>query len=92
MSRTMISMTTTSHQPSNSSPVTTLSKGSPTDAGVGPSGQSGGSLSTDEMIEMLKNLAAVNEKLYKWEQSLKKLESYPNNDINKSLMKDIIDL
>ena len=32
------------------------------------------------------------KKLYKWEQSLKKLEKYPDNDINKSLMKDIIDL
>ncbi len=49
-------------------------------------------LSTDEMIEMLKNLSAVNEKLYKWEQSMKKLETFPDNDTNKVLMKDIIDL
>jgi len=49
-------------------------------------------LSTDEMIEMLKNLAAVNEKLHKWEQSMKKLETFPDSDINKSIMKDIIDL
>ena len=92
MSRTMISMTTTSLQPSTNSPVTTASKNSVPDAIGGHSGQSAGSLSTDEMIEMLKNLAAVNEKLYKWEQSLKKFETYPNNDINKCLMKDIIDL
>ena len=89
MSRTMISMTTTSLQPTAT---TTTSKNSGLDTNGGPSNQSAGSLSSDEMIEMLKNLAAVNEKLYKWEQSLKKLETYPNNDINKCLMKDIIDL
>ena len=98
MSRSMsISMTTTSLQPSTTSTLSSP-KNSSIDNGnngptiIGSTTPKTNHLSTDEMIEMLKNLAAVNEKLYKWEQSLKKLDLYPNNDINKSLMKDIIDL
>ncbi|CAG2107839.1 unnamed protein product [Medioppia subpectinata] len=75
------------HDPSHSSSANptpnTSSKSSAT------SGQS--ILSADEMVEMLKNLAAVNEKLHKWEQSMKKLDTYPDNDINKTLMKDIME-
>jgi alpha-N-acetylglucosamine transferase len=49
-------------------------------------------LSNDEMIEMLKDLAAVKEKLHKWQQSLKKLETFPESDANKCIMNDIINL
>jgi len=49
-------------------------------------------LSNHQMIEMLKDLAAVKEKLHKWQQSIKKLETFPDSDVNKCIMKDIIKL
>ncbi|OTF77407.1 hypothetical protein BLA29_015114 [Euroglyphus maynei] len=50
------------------------------------------SLPIPEVIEMLKNLAACNEKLYKWEQSKVKLENIPADDPNKQQLEEIIDL
>jgi hypothetical protein len=49
-------------------------------------------LSNYQMIEMLKDLAAVKEKLHKWQQSIKKLETFPDSDVNKCILKDIIKL
>ncbi|KAH7641758.1 hypothetical protein HUG17_4803 [Dermatophagoides farinae] len=48
------------------------------------------SLPIPELIEMLKNLAACNEKLYKWEQSTVKLEQIPADDPNKQQLNEII--
>ncbi|KAH9518250.1 hypothetical protein DERF_008841 [Dermatophagoides farinae] len=48
------------------------------------------SLPIPELIEMLKNLAACNEKLYKWEQSTVKLEQIPADDPNKRQLNEII--
>lgn len=50
------------------------------------------SLPIPELIEMLKNLAACNEKLYKWEQSTVKLEQIPADDPNKQQLNEIINL
>lgn len=50
------------------------------------------SLPIPEVIEMLKNLAACNEKLYKWEQSTVKLEQIPFDDPNKQQLNEIINL
>lgn len=42
------------------------------------------------VIEMLKNLAACKEKQFRWEQSLAKLVSYPDEDPNKNQLEEII--
>lgn len=49
------------------------------------------SLPIPEMIEMLKNLAACNEKSYKWEQSTNKLKTILETDPNKKQLMEIID-
>lgn len=49
------------------------------------------SLPIPEMIEMLKNLAACNEKSYKWEQSTNKLKTILETDPNKVQLMQIID-
>ena len=51
-----------------------------------------GHLAIPEIIEILKNLAACKEKLFKWEQSVSNLESMPDSDPNKSHLMEIIDL
>lgn len=43
-----------------------------------------------EVIEMLKNLAACNEKIYKWEQSKLRLQTIPESDTNKRQLMEII--
>lgn len=51
-----------------------------------------GHLTVPEIIEVLKNLAACKEKLFKWEQSVSNLESYSDSDPNKNHLMEIIDL